>query len=58
MGGTGKIDILVDGQLVGADGAAITSGRYSLIVEGRSYQARIWQNAMPPQRNSLCTWSL
>jgi biotin carboxyl carrier protein len=53
MGGAGEIDILVDGQLVRADGAAITNGRYSLIVEGRSYQARIWQNATPARRNSL-----
>jgi biotin carboxyl carrier protein len=53
QGTTGSLDVLVDGQLVRADCTATASRRYSVLVEGRSYQARVWKSPTRPHRNSV-----
>jgi biotin carboxyl carrier protein len=37
----GKTDILLDGELAQLDWALTASGRYSVLVQGKSYQARL-----------------
>lgn len=50
--GSCSLDFSVDGKLVHADCAVVACGRYSVLLEGRSYQARICKSATTAHRNS------
>jgi biotin carboxyl carrier protein len=41
----GNVEVVVDGQLVRANSAAIIPGRHSVLVEGRSYVVRVRRSA-------------